>query len=72
MEFKIEKKGYSVAQVDAYVAGHKSDCEKTLAAQKERIDEFKRALETAEKSIKAYKETSSLVTKAIYIAVAKA
>ena len=72
MEFKIEKKGYSVAQVDVYIAGLKSDCEKTLAAQKERIDELKRALETAEKSIKAYKEKSSLVTKAIYNAVAKA
>ncbi len=72
MEFKIEKKGYSVSQVDAYILQLKSEYEKSLARQKERIDELKRALESTENSIKAYKEKSSLVTKAIYNAVAKA
>lgn len=72
MEFKIEKKGYDVAQVDAYISSLKSEYENSLARQRERIEELKRALESAENSIKAYKEKSSLVTKAIYNAVAKA
>ena len=72
MEFKSEKKGYSPAQVDAYIKELKSDYEKTIVEQRARIVELKKDLERAENNIKAYKEKSSLITKAIYNAVAKA
>ncbi|MDR2201652.1 MAG: hypothetical protein LBP26_02645 [Clostridiales bacterium] len=72
MDFNIEKRGYSPAEVDEYIRSLRADYERTLAAQKERIFEQKAALDKAEKTIAAYKEKSGLVTKAIYNAVAKA
>lgn len=72
MNFKIEKKGYSAAEVDAYIANLKNEYEEALSKQKERIFELKQSLQNAESAVKAYKEKSGLVTKAIYNAVAKA
>ena len=71
MEFKSEKKGYSPAQVDAYIKELKNDYEKTIVEQRARIVELKKELDKAEHNIKAYKEKSGLITKAIYNAVAK-
>lgn len=72
MKFSIEKKGYNKEEVDEHIEKLSSDYESTLAEQKQRIFELKKDLVENENAIKAYKEKSGLVTKAIYNAVAKA
>lgn len=72
MDFKSDKKGYNKEQVDEYIKKLVTAYDKSLSEQKERIFDLKSQVLKAEESIKAYKEKSSLVSKAIYNAVAKA
>lgn len=72
MDFKIVKKGYSKEEVDSYLSKMTAEFESNLLEQKQRIFEQKKQIAIYEKNIKAYREKSSLVTKSIYNAVAKA
>ena len=72
MKFKIEKKGYSTAEVDDYLKKITDEYDSVSIAQTERIHDLKSALVETEARIKAYKEKTGLITKAIYNAVAKA
>ncbi len=72
MNFKIEKKGYAKAEVDAYILNLVKNYEGTAASQKQLIEDLKYKLDESEKKNKAYKDKESLVSKAITSAVAKA
>ena len=72
MEFKREFKGYKRAEVDAYIARLNESHESDSARQRDTIYELKNKLNAAEKELAELKEQSSVVTKAIENAVAKA
>lgn len=72
MEFKREFKGYKRAEVDAYITRLNESHESDSARQRDTIYELKNKLNAAEKELAELKEQSSVVTKAIENAVAKA
>lgn len=72
MGFSITKKGYSPAEVDEYIAAVKREYESTIVKQRDRIQSMLEEKEAADKELKAYREKSSQISKAIVSAVAKA
>lgn len=72
MNFKLEKKGYDRAEVDAYIIRLVKGYEQVLARQKTLIDDLKNKLDTSESKNKAYRDKENLISRAITGAVAKA
>jgi len=72
MKFNTEKKGYSITAVDTYIKKTTEEHQRTIEAQRARIEMLKEQLEKAENALTSYKEKTSLITKAIFNAVSKA
>ena len=67
-----EKRKYTNAEVKGYIESVKREYELTFARQRERIDELRGALESAEKKNAEYESQKGLVYKAITSALKKA
>lgn len=67
-----DKKKYTKQDVDNYVEAVKREYEGTIRRQRERIDELKKALATAERKNSEYESRKELLYKAITAAVKKA
>lgn len=67
-----DKKMYTQADFDRFMSSVKGEYEKTLLAQRERIDELKGSLQTAEAQIKKDEKQKNLIFKAITTALKKA
>jgi len=67
-----DKKVYTKTDFDNYAASVRSEYEKTLLAQRERIDELKTALATAESKLADAENKKDLVYRAITAALKKA
>ena len=72
MGFSITKKGYSPAGENKYRPAVKREYESTIVKQRDRIQSMLEEKEAADKELKAYREKSSQISKAIVSAVAKA
>lgn len=72
MNFKREFRGYSREQVDAYIAKLNETHAEDSAKQQERIFQLRDQLEKQERELEGYRAQSSMVTKALETAVAKA
>lgn len=67
-----DKKMYTQADFDRFMSSVKGEYEKTLLAQRERIDELKGSLQTAEAQLKKDEKQRNLIFKAITTALKKA
>lgn len=72
MEFTVTKKGYSPKEVEEYIAAVKREYESTIIKQRDRIKDMLAEKEKTDKELKAYREKSNQISRAIMSAVAKA
>lgn len=72
MNFNTEKKGYSRAEVEAYIRQITASYEQALQEQKNRIFDLKKTLTDAESQLNKYREQRNAVSKALESAVSKA
>lgn len=72
MDFSVTKKGYSPAEVEEYITAVKREYESTIIKQRDRIKDLLDEKQAADRELKAYREKSNQISKAIVSAVAKA
>lgn len=70
--FRIVRKGYDKSQVDEYIVNLCKSYEKSMASQKERIENLKAEVLQKEKLLQEYIDKKDSITKSITLAVEKA
>ena len=70
--FAIKRKGYDVKQVDEYILNLTKNYERSLAAQRDRIETQKAEIAAKEKLLQEYNARKDSITNSITQAVEKA
>ncbi|MDE5618893.1 MAG: DivIVA domain-containing protein, partial [Clostridia bacterium] len=70
--FRTARKGYDKCDVDEYIINLCKSYERSLSAQKERIENLKIEIDAKEKLIREYNDKKDSITRSITMAVEKA